>query len=62
MHKFLEEAMRIEAKWNDILGHMVADSDHILLESVRLRNEFDGTDEEYLAYLKEFGERFKAVK
>jgi hypothetical protein len=61
--KYLEEAVRLEAAWEKsglIKGlKLMCRPGEVLLESVRLRNEFNGTDEEHQAYLNEFGDRMQ---
>lgn len=61
--KFLDEAIACAKRWEELnlLGKIpdsfMRDPAGVLLESVRLRNEFDGTDEEYQEYLKNFNNR-----
>lgn len=63
--KFLEEALDLEKMWIEkgllegVDKKLSSKQTTILLESVRLRNEFNGTDEEYEAYLKKLHERYE---
>jgi hypothetical protein len=61
--KYLEEARQCKIDFSSFLDmeYFSRNKNAVLLESVRLRNEFNGTDEEYKVYLEDFNKRYKAV-
>ncbi len=56
-----EEFEKLEESWSKLEPRFKFSRKvtSVMMESVRLRYEFNGTDEEYQLYLKEFDERFK---